>query len=167
MSKSLIVYFSRSGNNYVNGSIKNLKVGNTKIAANMIKDLSGADIYEIEPVVAYSEDYTQCTEEAKRDLKTNSRPTFKEPLDEIKEYGTIYLCYPNYWGTMPMHVWTFLEKYDFSGKKIMPLCTHEGSGLGRSESDIKKLCPKASVAQGLSIQGGSVNGAKRNIEKWI
>ncbi|MDV3427056.1 MAG: flavodoxin [Bacillota bacterium] len=167
MAKELIVYFSRKGNNYVNGSIKNLTVGNTEIAAKMIRELTGSDMFEIKPVIEYDLDYHACTEEAKSDLRANARPDFKNAPDNIAEYDTIYLGYPNYWGTMPMHVFTFLEKYDLSGKIIKPFCTHEGSGMGRSESDIKKLCPGAKVEKGLAIHGGSVGNAKKSIEKWL
>ena len=167
MAKELIVYFSRKGNNYVNGSIKNLSVGNTEIAAKMIQEITGAQLFQIEPVTEYDLDYNICIEEAKRDLTANARPKFKNAPNSIDEYDTIYLGYPNYWGTMPMHVWTFLEKYDFEGKIIKPFCTHEGSGMGRSESDINKLCPGAKVEKGLAIHGGSVGSAKKAIEKWI
>ncbi|HEX3078312.1 MAG TPA: flavodoxin [Lachnospiraceae bacterium] len=167
MGKELIVYFSRKGNNYVNGSIRNLSVGNTEIAAKMIRELTGAEMFEIEPVIAYDADYTKCTEEAQRDKSANARPEFKNAPSDLAEYDTIFLGYPNYWGTMPMHVWTFLERYDFTGKTIKPFCTHEGSGMGGSESDIKILCQGAKVEKGLAIHGGSVNGAKASIEKWI
>lgn len=166
MAKELIVYFSRKGNNYVNGSIRNLTVGNTEVAAKMIQELTGADIFQIEPVTEYDSDYNECISEAKRDKNANARPEFKNALKDIAEYETIYLGYPNYWGTMPMHVWTFLEKYDFTGKTIKPLCTHEGSGMGSSENDIKKLCPDAKVEKGLAINGGNVSNAKAYIEKW-
>lgn len=167
MAKELIVYFSRKGNNYVNGSIKNLFVGNTEIAAKMIQEVTGGQLFQIDPVTEYDPDYNICIEEAKRDLSANARLEFKNAPNSIDEYDTIYLGYPNYWGTMPMHVWTFLEKYDFEGKIIKPFCTHEGSGMGRSESDIKKLCPGAKVERGLAIHGGSVGSAKKAIEEWI
>lgn len=167
MSKELIVYFSRKGNNYVNGSIRNLAVGNTEIVAKMIQELTGADMFQIEPVIEYAADYNECTEEAQRDKRANARPEFKNAPQDISEYDTIYLGYPNYWGTMPMHVWTFLEKYDFTGKTIKPLCTHEGSGLGSSEKDIEKICPKATVLKGLAIYGSRVNTAKKDIEIWL
>lgn len=167
MAKELIVYFSRKGNNYVNGSVKNLVVGNTEVAAKMIQEVTSGDLFHIEPVVEYDADYNTCTEEAQRDLRANARPEFKNVPDSLAEYDTIYLGYPNYWGTMPMHIFTFLEKYDFNGKTIKPFCTHEGSGMGRSESDIKKLCLGAKVEKGLAIHGGSVGSAKKAIEKWI
>ena len=82
-------------------------------------------------------------------------------------YDTIYLGYPNYWGTMPMAVFTFLERYDFTGKTIHPFCTHEGSGLGHSEKDIRRLCPGAKVEAGLAIQGGHAKEARKALENWI
>jgi flavodoxin len=85
----------------------------------------------------------------------------------MDDYSLIFLGYPNWWGTMPMAVFTFLEDHDFSGKTIIPFCTHEGSGLGRSESDIKKICPHATVLTGLSIRGGSVYRAENDISAWL
>jgi flavodoxin len=168
MSKSiLIAYFSRSGGNYVNGSIMNLPVGNTEVAAKRIHESTGANLFKINPVKKYSEDYRICTEEAKQELRTNARPELSEKLDTIDGYETIILAYPNWWGTMPMPVWTFLEGYNFSGKTILPLCTHEGSGLGGSERDIKKLCPDAKLQKGLSIYGGSVISSEKVIEAWL
>lgn len=167
MSKILIAYFSRSGGNYVNGSIVNLKIGNTEVAANMIENITGGELFKIDPLKGYSSDYMTCIEEAKGDLQAGARPELKEYLDSIDEYDTIILGYPNYWGTMPMHIWTFLEKYDFTGKTIKPFCTHEGSGLGSSERDIKKLCPGAKVERGIAIHGAEVHRAKDSIEKWL
>jgi flavodoxin len=167
MGKNLIVYFSRNGNNYINGSIKNLSIGNTEIAAKMIQEITGGDLFQIKPVKEYNSDYHICTEEAKRDLRANARPEFKNALENIAEYDTIYLGYPNYWGTMPMHVLTFLEKYDFTEKTIKPFCTHEGSGLGHSEKDIAKLCPQATLLKGLAIHGTRVNEAKKDIANWL
>lgn len=165
--KTLVAYFSRKGNNYVNGSIKNLSVGNTRVAADMIAKLTGADQFEIEPEVPYSEDYNECTRQAKEDLKNGARPELKRNLDSIAEYDEIYLGYPNYWGTMPVHVFRFLESHDFAGKVIKPFCTHEGSGLGSSERDIRKTCPGAKVERGLAIHGADVGRAEKAIEKWI
>ncbi len=167
MNRNLIVYFSRNGNNYVNGRIVSLEVGNTKIAAKLIQDLIGGDLFEIVPVEKYSDDYDTCTREAKAHLNSKARPDFVDPLEDITEYDIIYLGYPNYWGTMPVHVMTFLERYDFSGKVIRPFCTHEGSGMGYSVKDIKKMCPGALVEKGLAITGGTVNNARNSLEKWI
>lgn len=166
-SKTLIAYFSRPGNNYVNGSIVNLPVGNTEIAAKKLQDLTGGNLFKIDPVNPYSDDYHSCTEEAQEELRANARPEPSNYLDNIDGYDPILLAYPNWWGTMPMPVWTFLERYDFSGKTILPLCTNEGSGMGKSEADIKKLCPGAEVKQGLDIRGSSVGQADREMESWL
>ena len=167
MSKKLIAFYSRAGENYVNGMLKTLDVGNTEVAAGMIKELTGADMFKIEQIQDYPKGYNECITQAQADQKRDARPELKAYPDSIDEYDTIYLGYPNYWSTMPMAVFTFLEHFDFSGKTIKPFCTHEGSGMGSSESDIKRLCPKAKVEKGLAIHGGSVNRSRKDIEKWI
>ena len=91
----------------------------------------------------------------------------KDLNEDISEYDTIYLGFPNWWGTMPMPVWTQLEKLDFEGKIIKPFVTHEGSGFGRSETDIKKICSGAELKKGLSIQGSFVDGAKDKVKNWV
>ena len=167
MGKTLIAYFSRRGNNYVNGSIVNLPVGNTQVAAEKLQSLTGGELYEIRTVRSYSEDYTACTREAQQELRENARPALADALPELSQYDTVYLGYPNWWGTAPMAVFTFLEQGDFSGKTLRPFCTHEGSGMGRSEGDVSRTCPGAKVERGLAIHGGSVKRADRDIEQWI
>ena len=108
-----------------------------------------------------------CIEEAKKDLRANARPELTNYLDSIDEYDTVILAYPNYWGTMPMAVYTFLERYDFTGKTILPLCTNEGSGMGSSEGNIKKLAPGANVKRGLSITGSNAANAGISVKNWL
>ncbi len=163
----LIVYFSRRHQNYVNGVIRDLKVGNTKTAADMIRKFTNADLFQIEPLQEYSKKYNECIAQAQADQRRDARPELKKYPEEMEKYDTIYLGYPNYWSTMPMAVFTFLEHYDFSGKRICPFCTHEGSGMGSSESDIRKTCPGAVVEQGLAIHGGSVDMVEPEIIKWL
>lgn len=163
----LIAYFSRADENYVNGAIRKLDVGNTEIAAGFIQEVTGADLFRIEPVQAYAAGYNECIAQAQADQKRGARPELKSYPDSLDGYDTIYLGYPNYWGTMPMAVFTFLEHFDFAGKTIRPFCTHEGSGMGNSERDIPKLCPGAKVERGLAIHGGSVKNAGDAIQKWI
>ena len=115
----------------------------------------------------YAKDYNECIAQAQDDQRQNARPELKNYPKSLDEYDVIYLGYPNYWNTMPMAVFTFLEHFDFSEKTIKPFCTHEGSGMGSSISDIKKLCPMANVENGLAIHGGSVGRSKKDIEKWI
>ena len=141
MAKTLIAFFSRADENYFGGAMRYVKVGNTEIVANIIKDLILADSFKIEMKNPYSPVYMTCIEEAKKDLRAKARPELVSVPESIDEYDTVILAYPNYWGTMPMAVYTFLESFDFSGKTILPLCTNEGSGMGSSEREIKKTCP--------------------------
>jgi flavodoxin len=166
-SKSLIAYFSRKGNNYVGGSIVNLPIGNTEVIAKKIQGLTGSDLFQIKTVKSYPDDYTEATNVAKCELTKNTRPELTEKASGMDSYDVIYIGYPNWWGTMPMAVCTFLESYDFSGKTIVPYCTHEGSGVGRSEHDIKKLCPNAKVLSGLAIIGGTVGSADKDLANWL
>lgn len=167
--KSLIVFYSRSGNNYVSGDIVNLKVGNTKVIAQKIQKLTDADIFEIVPEIDYSDDYTECVQVARQEKQNNARPKYMNDVTNFDDYDVIYLGYPNWCGTMPMVIWTFLESHDFSGKIIKPFCTHEGSAMGNSESDIKILCPNVTVTKGLPIKGSTVNdeSADKAVESWI
>jgi len=166
-SKSLIAYYSRKGENYLNGNIVNLTVGNTEVVAKKIQSLTGSDLIEIDTVKPYPNDYTETTNVAKDEKRGNARPELTATVENIDSYDIIYLGYPNWWGTFPMAVFTFLESYDFSGKTIIPFCTHEGSGIGSSERDIKRLCPDAKVLSGLAIRGGSVNSADSIIKSWL
>ena len=167
MGKTLIAFYSRAGENYANGSMVNLEVGNTEVAAEYIKGfIEDADMFKIEQVEKYPESYMDCTAKAKLDQSMNARPELTKYLDSIDEYDTIFLGYPNYWNTMPMAVFTFLEKYDFTGKVIKPFCTHEGSGLGDSEADIAKTCPGAVLKSGLAIHGADARGSKFQIKRW-
>ncbi len=166
-TKCLIAYFSRKGNNYVSGQIVNLPVGNTEVAAKMIQEITGGDLFHIEAVKAYPEDYTETTEAAKQELRADARQELTTHVENMDSYDVIFLGYPNWWGTMPMPVFTFLEEYDFSGKTIVPFCTHEGSGLGHSEKDIAKLSPQAKMLKGLAIHGTRVKDAKKDIANWL
>lgn len=149
----LIVYFSHSGN--------------TEIVANKIHEKIGGDIFEINTVNPYSQDYNTVVEQAKQELAKNFRPKLAKNLEQISQYDTIILGYPNWWSTMPMPVFTFLESHDFSGKTILPICTHEGSRMGRSVEDIRKVCPKAIVINGLAIRGSNVSSADNEITEWL
>lgn len=124
-------------------------------------------MFQILPENPYPEYYTETTTLAQKELRENARPRLCRKLDDMASYNTIFLGYPNWWGTMPMAVFTFFEQYNFSGKRIAPFCTHEGSGLGSSERDIKNLCPGAIVVPGLAIRGGEVGQADRLIKEWL
>lgn len=166
-SRCLIAYFSRKGQNYVNGDITDLPIGNTEIAAGMIQAATGGDLFHLEPATEYPAGYHEATEVAQKELRRKARPELKEQPGSLDGYEVVFLGYPNWWGTAPMPVFTFLESHDFTGKTILPFCTHEGSGLGHSESDIRKACPGARVMGSLAIKGGSVQGAEGDIQRWV
>lgn len=167
MAKTLITFFSRADENYFGGAMRYVKVGNTEIVVGHMKELIDADTFKIEMKDPYSPVYMTCIDEAKKDLKAGNRPELVSIPESIDEYDTIVLAYPNYWGTMPMAVVTFLESFSFAGKTILPLCTNEGSGMGHSESDIKKYAKGASVKKGLSITGSRAADAKNDVKKWF
>lgn len=153
MSKTLVAYFSHSGNSQV-------------IAREFAEVLDG-DLFEIKARHTYSSQYNTVVEEAKRELNAKARPTLVDPLPDLKEYNTIVIGYPNWWGTMPMPCFTFLESADFSHKTIIPFCTHEGSGMGRSERDLQDLCPSAQVLKGFAIRGSTVLQARQSIINYL
>lgn len=147
--------------------MKYIQIGNTEKAAKMIADMTGTDLFKIEQKIPYAADYNTCIAQSKEDKQTGKRPEILNLPQDIDQYDEIYLGYPNYWGTMPMAVYTFLESYDFTGKKIHPFCTHEGSGLSNTESDIKKSAKGAVIEKGIAIHGSSVDQAKDVLERWI
>ncbi len=166
MGKILIAYYSRRGENYVNGSVRSLEKGNTEVVVGKLKELiPDADVFHIDTVRRYSDSYMTCIEEAKRELHDQERPEMKNHLDSIDPYDTIVLGYPNWWGTMPMVCYTFLESLDFTGKRIVPFCTNEGSGMGSSVRFIKKLCPTAIVEDGIPIHGAEAANADREAQQ--
>ena len=163
----LIVFYSRADENYFSGAYRYIPVGNTEKLANMIAEVTGAELFKIEQQIPYSADYETCIAQAKKDLQANARPALVSMPDSLDAYDEIYLGYPNYWGDMPMAVYTFLENFDWSGKTIHPFCTHEGSGLAQTERKIQNTCKGAAVTRGLAIHGGSVDQAKASVEKWV
>ena len=173
IAKTLIAFFSRADENYFAGAMRYVKVGNTEIVVNGMKEMieeearTEIDTFKIEMKDPYSPVYMTCIDEAKKDLRANARPALVSLPDSIDEYDTVILAYPNYWGTMPMAVFTFLESFDFSGKTILPLCTNEGSGMGGSERDIKKTCPGATVKSGLSVTGSEAANSAGRVKKWL
>lgn len=166
MSKILTVYYSRKGENYWNGSIKNLKKGNTERVAEFIKKAVGGDIFEVDSVKTYDADYNKCIQEAKAELQCKERVAVKSYLENLEDYDTIFVGYPNWWGTMPMVMFTFLEHYNLSGKTIIPFCTNEGSGMGKSESDLKNICKGAVIKKGLSIHGAEAENSENKVTDW-
>lgn len=141
----LIVYFSRTGT--------------TKELAENIYSKIGGDIAEITPVIPYPEDYNQCIEQAQNEIREDARPEYTINIDDISKYDTILVGYPIWWSSVPPVVRTFLENNDLSGKRIMPFCTHGGSGISGSMSNIRELCPNSDITEGLDESNDSAVNA--------
>lgn len=151
--KSLVVYFSRTGN--------------TERVAEAIKKRTGADIFEIIPETPYSDDYNTTTAAAQREQSENARPPIKNRIDNIKDYEVIYVGYPIWWGDMPMLLYTFFDSYDLSGKIILPFCTSGGSGISGTAAAIKELEPGAEVKEGLHIGSSSSASTDSALAGWL
>ncbi len=165
MAKTLIAFFSRRGQNYVDGGIRNLAKGNNEVIVEKIKaQLPDADVFRIDTVRKYSPDYMVCIEEAKEELRAKARPELTAKVENMEQYDTVILGYPNWWGLPPMAVLTFLESYDFAGKKIVPFCSHEGSGLGGSLRQIKMSVPDADITAGVAIHGAAASHCDREVK---
>ena len=166
MAKNLIIYYSRTGENYVNGGIRKLAKGNTEIVAEFIQKAVGGDLFEVETVKTYAADYYECIDDAKAELRSNARPELKNYLNDISQYDNIVVAGPCWWGTYPMAVFTQLDKLDFTGKKVFPVMTHEGSGLAGSSAALKKHCAGATVGKGLAIHGADAASAEHTVADW-
>ena len=164
---ALVAFYSRAGENYFGGAYRRIAVGNTEKAAELLADITGGELFHIRQAEPYSDVYQTCIAEAQQDLRSHARPEVLDLPENLDAYDEIYLGYPNYWGTMPMAVFTFLEGLDFTGKTIHPFCTHEGSGLGRSETDIRRLCPGAEIKPGLAIVGARAARSKDLVKDWL
>lgn len=166
MKKILIAYYSRKGQNYVNGNVVDLKEGNTSIVAKEIQALTGGDLFQIETIKPYAIDYTECTKEAKEELNQQAFPELKETIN-TEDYDVIFLGYPNWWGTYPRAVATFIKENNFFHKTIIPFCTHEGSGMGHSVSDLKKVCDHCDVLNGMNIRGSQARHSQEMVKQYI
>ena len=166
MAKNLIIYYSRVGENYWNGSVQSISKGNTEIVAEFIQKAVGGDLFQVETVKTYAADYYECIEDAKQELRAQARPELKAYLDSIDGYDNIFVCGPCWWGTFPMAIFTQLEKLDWTGKKVMAVMTHEGSGLGSCERDLKKLCTGATFGKGLAVHGADASKSESTVAAW-
>jgi flavodoxin len=150
---NLIAYFSHSGN--------------TETIARYVHDHVGGELFRISAVKQYPSDYDAVVEVASVELHANARPELVQMVGSTEPYDVVYLGYPNWWSTMPMPVFTFLEQGDWAGKTIWPFCTHNGSSLGRSVQDIKRLCPRSTVLDGLAIRGSNAKSSKKTVLAWL
>lgn len=167
MAGNLIIYYSRKGENYVNGSIRKLEKGNTAYVAEFIQKAVGGDLFEVQTVKEYSPSYRTCIEEAKQELREQARPALRRYLTDLSGYDHIFICGPCWWGVYPMAIYALTDRLDFSGKKVMAVVTHEGSGLGSCERDLKKHL-KGTVTFGspLAIHGAEAPESEQETAAW-
>lgn len=151
--KILVAYFSHSGN--------------TRVIAEHIKEITDGDIFEIKPENVYPSAYQAVVDQAKKEINANYKPPLKNNLETIETYDVFFIGSPNWWSTIAPPVATFLTTFDFNGKMIIPFITHEGSRMGRSVSDIKKMCPTASIISESPFRGSSVRKAGNEVAEWL
>ena len=164
MSKSIVIFFSHAGDNY---SVGNIEVGNTKIVADYISDIAGADQFEI---VTHKYDgmaYTPLINLAQEEAKKDELPPYEGKAPDLSQYDTVFIGGPVWWGTYPQVMFTLFRDINLNGKTVIPFTTHEGSGLASCASDVKKAFPKANVAAGFSIYGHEVRSGRAKVEKWL
>ena len=156
--KVLIAYYSRTGT--------------TREVAGQIAQSVGGDLFELKTAHSYPKEYRATTNQAKREQEADFRPQLTAEVQNADSYDIVFIGYPNWWGTLPMAFFSFLERYRFAGKTIVPFCTHEGSGLGRGVSDIRSLCPNATILEGIALRGGGIDkvqsdSARREVTLWL
>lgn len=164
MGKSIVIFFSHAGDNY---SVGNVEVGNTKIVADYISEIAGAEQFEI---VTHKYDgmaYTPLTRLAQEEANKGELPPYEGSAPDLSGYDTVFIGGPVWWGTYPQVMFTLFKDINLNGKTVYPFTTHEGSGLASCVSDVKKAFPKANVKNGFSIYGHEVRTEKAKVEKWL
>lgn len=165
---ALVTYFSHTGENYNVGVIEE---GNTAKLAKVIAEQTGADLFEIVPVVDYPQSYDECLEAATAEQREGARPEYVGDVENWDQYDTIFIGYPIWWGEIPNIVYTFMENHDFAGKTVIPFNTHEGSGQAHSQRDIENALPEATVLQGLAVRGATAqndaDATAKAVSDWL
>lgn len=167
MNKNLVIYFTHRGETYFPDGYKVLKVGNSERIANKVAKIIPADIFEIKTSKAYPVSYKECCDEAKREQERGELPKLKDLPKDIEKYENVILVYPCWWGTMPQAMFSLLHEFNLDGVGIFPICTHEGSGLGRSVRDLELYEPNAIIYDGLSIYGHDVDTCDDDLKEYL
>ncbi|MBQ7153994.1 MAG: NAD(P)H-dependent oxidoreductase [Synergistaceae bacterium] len=162
-AKTLVVIFSRADENYGVGYVE---VGNTMKLAQMIAQKTGAELFEVAPAKKYPADYDTCIDVAKKEQNRNDRPAIAQDKD-ISEYDTIFFGYPVWWGDIPMCMYTFVEAHDWAGKRVIPFCTHEGSGSGRTDGTLKRLMKGAELSRAMAVRGAAAQKGGADVEHTV
>ena len=165
---ALVTYFSHAGENYNVGVIEE---GNTAKLAKVIAEQTGADLFEIVPVVDYPQSYDECLEVATAEQREGARPEYMGDVENWDQYDTVFIGYPIWWGEIPNIVYTFMENHDFAEKTVIPFNTHEGSGQSHSQRDIENALPDATVLQGLAVRGATAqndaDATAKAVSDWL
>lgn len=148
------------------------RTGTTRELANQIRQHVGGELFELKTTHTYPREYRATTHQAKREQQENFRPKLMAEVQNMAAYDTVFIGFPNWWGTLPMAFFSFLERYDLAGKKVVPFCSHEGSHFGSSLSDIRTLCPKATILEGIAPRGGGVEqvqsgSVREEVAQWL
>lgn len=165
----LVAYFSHAGETYMPEGLIMLDEGNAAVLAHMAADAcaGAADIFEIKTADPYPTGYKALVAQGKEERAANARPELTEHVSGFERYDTVILAYPNWFGTLPMPVFTFLESYDFTGKTLAPLCTHEGGGISRTTAALAEACPDAHIAEALAVAGSKARDSRSLVERWV
>lgn len=164
---NLIIYFSKNGENYVNGKIRSIVKGNSEIVAELVRRQFGGDLFKIETVKEYPDNYKECCDEAKREKNEGARPELKNYLGDISAYDKVFVVGPCWWGTLPCAVFAQLERLDLAGKKVFVIVTHEGTGLGTAVEDVKKICHGAEFVEGYAVHGAEAAASEWPLRAWV
>ncbi len=162
--KAIVIFFSHAGDNYAVG---NIEVGNTKIVADYISEITGAKQFEIVTHKYYGIAYNPLIQLAKQETAKGELPPYEGKMPDLSQYDVVFIGGPVWWGTYPQVMFTAFKDMNLDGKTVYPFTTHEGSGLANCENDVKKSFPKANVQKGWSIYGHEVRTNKAKVEKWI
>ena len=162
--KTLVVYFSLTGEQY---GVSAITKGNTEIIAEMIAAETKADLFHVETVASYPFEYKAQTDIAMKELRAKARPAIKGDVKDFDSYDTVYIGYPIWWGDMPMAMYTFIEKHNWNGKRVIPFCTHAGSGLAGTPVKVRSACKGATVLEGLAVAGTTAQNDRPTAEKEV
>lgn len=164
---AVVIYFSRAGENYINGRKQMISVGNTAVLAEKISYQVDAAAFQLSPKLSYSDNYDEAVQQAEKEKKASARVEYEALSVDLEQVDTVFLGFPNWWGTYPQVIAAFLADHDWMNKVIYPFCTHEGSAFGSSIQDIQAACPKAEIKTGLAVRGSKVARSDAAVKNWL
>ncbi|MBO0452281.1 flavodoxin [Candidatus Enterococcus murrayae] len=164
---AVVVLFSRAGENYIDGKRQMISVGNTAILGEKISQQLTIPMYELLPLTPYSDNYDEAVQKAEEEKKTSAQVAYEKLSVDLEQVDTIFLGYPNWWGTYPRIIATFLAEHNWQNKAIYPFCTHEGSAFGSSIQDLQAACAGAEIKTGLAVRGSKASRADTAVKNWL